>query len=157
MGKSWRDRVNNLSPTVSPALKILGVTAALITTGTALGEWTGVGSILSKSVRDDLSDFFTADVVVWQLLLTVGAALIVALAVWWFARWQLGNSEGSMTDTRPTEVGQFGVLWPIFRPRGGGLRVGKPMCRKDKSTLARFVENKLVSLLNDWEDSITAR
>jgi len=62
MGKSWRDRFKNLSPTVSLALKILGPTAALITVGTALGEWTGVGSILSKPVRDAASDFLTANV-----------------------------------------------------------------------------------------------
>jgi hypothetical protein len=147
MGKSWRDRFNNLPPTVSLALKILGLTAALITVGTALGEWTGVGSILSKSVRDALSDFLTADVEVWHLLVAVGSVIVAGLIV-------IRLRESSRS--KRYEVKMFGVLWPIGYSRTYGISVGKPMCRKDRSTLGVFRLDKLVALSSDWEDNLTA-
>ena len=149
MRESWKDRLASL---VDPRGAVVQLAVSLLVVLVV-----GGGSVVfSKSLRDALSDFLTADVAVWYLPLAAGGTLIVALVVWGFARWQLGNSEGRMTDARPVEVEQFGVLWPIFHPRGGGLRVGEPMCPRDRSTLGRFVENKLVSLLNDWDDSITA-
>jgi hypothetical protein len=150
MGGTLKDRLVSLFD-----IRGLGWQLALFLAALLIGGSLGT-IVFWASLRDALSDFLAADVAVWHPLITIGATGILALVVWWFARWQPGNSEGRMTDTRPVEVEQFGVLWPIYHPHGGGLRVGKPMCPRDRSTLGYFVENKLVSLLNDWDDTITA-
>ena len=160
MGISWTDRLKTWFPADGLGWKIPSLVAALIAIAgliTLVGKWIGIGTVeFWESVLDALSDFLTADVVVWHLLLAVAAAGAVALVVWWFARWQPGNREGRMTDNRPVEVEKFGVLWPIIHPHVGGLQVGKPMCLRDRSTLGQFLLNKLVSLSSDWDDSMTA-
>lgn len=170
MVRPLTDRFKNLSPAVSLALKILGLAAALITIGTALGEWTGVGSILSKSVRDSLSDFLTADLEVWHLLLAVGLELVVGVVI--IVAWRMRGITPAEVDVGtsgivpyPNEVKHFGVIWPIHTVIVGGttpqFHAGKPACLKDRTTLGRIrmtweeleVGDRVLETLDDmWEE-----
>ena len=98
----------------------------------------GVGTIVFwESLRDALSDFFTADVKVWHVLLT-GAAVGIILAIW------MRRAGKRKRRQFPAEVEHFGVIWPIqtvivgSTPRFTPLM---PACPKDRTTLGMAVKD----------------
>ena len=125
----------------------------------------GVGTIVFwESLRDALSDFFTADVKVWHLLLAVGVAGAAGIAgVWWTRR---AGKRGKRKPVRyPDEVEVFGVIWPIETVIVGGtpeFQAGPPACPKHRNPLGHAVEgkggNRLIHLDDlPWRDLVAER
>lgn len=160
MGESLRDRLARHFPADGLGWKIPSLAAALIFLITLVGEWAGIGSILSKSVRDAVYDLLTADVQVWHLLLAVAVVGVVGvLATRHLYRTTSAESPvETLAVPYPQEVKHFGVIWPIRTVLHGGtprFRPDKPACPKDRTTLGMAVEdaatgkNVLVPL-GDW-------
>jgi len=98
-------------------------------------------------LRDSAEDFLTADVQVWHLLVTVGAGVvgILAFIIWWTSRQMSAPEVAAKVAHHPPEIDHFGVLWPATpildtHNRVANFNVGKPMCRKCRSTLGWLKE-----------------
>lgn len=126
------DRLESLFPADSLGLRLLQAAAALITIATALA-FIGV-IVFSEPVRDAVSDFLTADLKVWHLLLAMGSVIVVGLIVM-----RLRRPSSPPEQVRwPREIPLYGVKWPITAIRSGPslrFKAGMPQCPECRTPL----------------------
>ncbi len=129
-----KDRLESRFPADSLSLRLLTAAAALITIATGLAFIGGI--VFSESVRDVVSDFLTADLKVWHLLVAVGV-----LVVGGFIIMRLRRTGSPPEGVRwPREIDRYGVKWPITAARVGGeleFEAGRPKCFECRTPLGR--------------------
>ena len=151
MGRVLREFLKKYFPADGLGWKIPSLVAAIIAI---------VGGVAALIVwaRGALSDFFTADLEVWHLLLALGAEATVGIVV---AVWRVRRSASRESPAPrkvvpyPEEVEHLGVIWPISTMIVGGttpeFNADKPACPRDRSTLGLAVDDVTLPLDEDWE------
>jgi hypothetical protein len=137
--RGWRQRADEWLRHPVIAGVVVGV-AVIVLASAAEVAWSGPTDILREKVR------------VWQAVVAVGGLVLVLLIglVLTGQALTIGPAQSPRTFSRedyPREIEHFGVKWPIYWLREGGLSVGQPMCPKDRTPLAMLMK------LNEGEDN----
>lgn len=114
---------------------------------------------MSESVRDGLSDFLTANVEVWHLLVAVGGLIVVGLVVMRLRRSGSTQKRVSRERYAPKEIKKYDVIWLITvrwydEPE---FQAGKPRCLECRTALGLdFGEgSEPFPLTKDWKDLLS--
>ena len=110
-------------------------------------------------LRDALSDFLTANVEVWHLLVAVGTLIVVGLIVMRLRRSGSTQERVSRRRYAPKEIKKYDVIWLITvrwydEPE---FQAGRPRCLKCRTALGLdFGEGtEPFSLPKDWKDMLS--
>lgn len=125
MGRTWRDLLAHYFDTRGIAWQVPGLIVAVVIIGAVVGGWL---------LRDALSDFLTADVKVWHLLLAVGVSGVGGFILMRIRR----PSSLRERATWPREIDLYGVKWPITASRSGSslrFKAGMPQCPECRTPL----------------------
>ena len=98
----------------------------------------GIGTIVFwESLRDALSNFLTANVQVWHLLVALGGLIVVGLIVIRLRRSSSRQRRVDRSRFAPKEIKKYDVIWLITvrwydEPK---FQAGKPRCLKCRTAL----------------------
>ena len=155
MGRALKSRLESFFPADSLGLRLLQAAAALITIATGLAVIVGI--VFSEPVRDALSNFLTANVEVWHLLVAAGGLIVVGLIVMRLRRSGSRPRRVDRSRYAPKEIPRYDVLWPITAHlyEAPKFTAGKPRCPKCRTPLGLdFGEGREPVQLPDgkWKD-----